>query len=447
MDALHVDTLPIGLARLDPDGCIAAANPAFLDWAGTTAADVVGTKLTDYAVHVVEDLYPDGSGPGPWMMRHVHDPHRAVLVARSPLPNGSLLTVMEASDRFAALMQLRQSYRLADRTSSRLGLVIDASVAFAEAHDESKLADVLAGSTARAYGAEQSVVYLVDERDGFQLAAGENPFAGMLDTESVKELASEVRQVLLLSSAADAEAVSPVLAEAMRRTGVEALLAAPIPRTEGSPYGFFGCFFRHPRQFDQEAAPLAGAFASQAGQALAALRLQRRLAHAAMHDETTGLPNRRLLEEQFTGSTPVWANGIAVIFLDLDGFKRVNDRLGHLAGDEVLRETGRRLQEAVRDGDIVARYGGDEFVVVCEVADPATAHEIAERLRESVQRPFRVAGSIVNVGASIGVALAASHRAGLSADQLVRAADQAMYRAKSRGGNLVVHDGEPLASA
>lgn len=445
MDSLDADSLPVGLARLDAEGRIAAANRAFLAWAEATRDEVLGRTILDFADHVEADLYPDGSGPGPWMMQHRRRPGRAVLVSRSPLPGGSLLTVVEASARFAALVELRRQYALADRTSARLGLVIDAAIAFNDAADETRLAQILAGTASRAYGAEQSAVYLVDELGGFRLAAGDTPFAGMLDSPTVTQLALGLRDVILLSSEADALRVSPALSAAMAASGVNALLAAPISREDGRPYGLFTCYFLHPRRFDQEAAPLADALASQAAQALATLRLQRRLAHAALHDETTGLPNRRLLEQQLT-SDPTTATSLAVIFLDLDGFKGVNDRLGHAAGDEVLRETARRLQEAVREGDIVARYGGDEFVVVCDVTDVAVISEIAERLRESVEAPFEVAGETVRVGASIGVSLAATQDVPRSTDQLVRAADQAMYRAKSRGGNLVVHD-EGFAAA
>ena len=440
MDSLPLDALPIGLVRVDAEGRIVEANRAFLDWAEIDESAARGGTILDVAAHVAEDLYPDGSGPGPWMMEHRAHPGRAVLVTRSALPEGALLTVVEASDRFAALLDLRRSYALADRTSARLGLVIDAAIAFSDAGDESRLAEVLARTAARAYGAEQSVVFLIAEQGGFALAAGENPFSGMLDTAAVSGLALGLRDVVLVSDDEQARALSPTIAAAMRETGVQALLAAPVAREDGRPYGLFGCFFRHPRRFDQEAVPLADALASQAAQALATLRLQQRLAHAAMHDEITGLPNRRRLEEQLTASAPAWLSSLAVIFLDLDGFKGVNDRLGHAVGDDVLRETGRRLQDAVREGDVVARYGGDEFVVVCEVADADAATEIAERLRESVERPFEVAGEEVRIGASIGVSLAATHGRRLTTEQLVRAADQAMYVAKSGGGNRVVHD-------
>src|SRR5690606_27331528 len=170
-------------------------------------------------------------------------------------------------------------------------------------------------------------------------------------------------------------------------------------------------------------APLAEALAGQAAQTLVTLRLQSRLAHAAMHDETTGLPNRRLLEERMREQVVGERHGRAVLFLDLDGFKAVNDEYGHPMGDEVLREVGKRLQATVREGDVVARYGGDEFVVVCGIAQTGDAAEIAERLRAAVRAPYPFLPAGVVVGASVGIALAAVGDEAGARDGLLRAAD------------------------
>jgi diguanylate cyclase (GGDEF)-like protein len=122
----------------------------------------------------------------------------------------------------------------------------------------------------------------------------------------------------------------------------------------------------------------------------------------------------------------------------------VNDALGHAAGDEVLRETGRRLQAVVRDGDVVARYGGDEFVVVCGVLAEDEATEIAERLRGAIAAPIDFLPDGFVLGVSIGVAVAPSHDGPTTLDGIIRAADHAMYLAKNDGGNRVVA-GRPVA--
>jgi diguanylate cyclase (GGDEF)-like protein len=173
-----------------------------------------------------------------------------------------------------------------------------------------------------------------------------------------------------------------------------------------------------------------------------------RLARQATHDSLTGLPNRvavldrlacALARQQHTGGL------LAVLFIDLDGFKPINDSLGHHAGDEVLCAVAARLRVLLREDDTVGRLAGDEFVVVAEsFATPAAAVAAAERLVEELSRPLTVGAGIgpreVSVGASVGLALA-DRTAGLMPDDLLRDADVAMYRAKQRGrGRVEVFD-------
>ncbi|MEV7532094.1 EAL domain-containing protein [Streptomyces hydrogenans] len=175
------------------------------------------------------------------------------------------------------------------------------------------------------------------------------------------------------------------------------------------------------------------------------VRLQAQLQHNAEHDPLTDLPNRALFTRrvgQALGGRRSSDPGTAVLFIDLDGFKAVNDRLGHQAGDDLLIQAARRLQDAVRSGDTAARLGGDEFAALIlgdglrdRAARETQVQEIADRLRLTLSRPYRVdGGTEVRVAASIGVAFA---EPGIGAGDLLRNADLAMYRAKAGGKDRV----------
>jgi diguanylate cyclase (GGDEF)-like protein/PAS domain S-box-containing protein len=160
----------------------------------------------------------------------------------------------------------------------------------------------------------------------------------------------------------------------------------------------------------------------------------------AHHDPLTGLPNRycfvELLSKEPSARPKNDNTSTAVIFCDLDRFKNINDKYGHLAGDEILVETARRLRTAVRPGDLIARIGGDEFCVVCEgLTNVREALEIAERIRHAVGEPTVVGDNELVVGVSVGVAW--SEGESINGDTLLQIADRAMYAAKTSGRNRV----------
>jgi len=154
--------------------------------------------------------------------------------------------------------------------------------------------------------------------------------------------------------------------------------------------------------------------------------------HQAGHDPLTGLPNRRALAELLAKGGEQ-----ALLVVDLDDFKPVNDRLGHAAGDELLITVARRLHMAVREADTVVRLGGDEFAVVVHDGNRTAAIGVAERIIEALAEPFSIAGAVVTIGASVGISAVTE-----DADRLMREADQAMYRVKqsSKGGYRVYSD-------
>jgi diguanylate cyclase (GGDEF)-like protein/PAS domain S-box-containing protein len=170
-------------------------------------------------------------------------------------------------------------------------------------------------------------------------------------------------------------------------------------------------------------------------------REEEQLVHRAMHDGLTGLPNREHFLERLRVAVARTkrpdASGTAVIFLDLDGFKRVNDGFGHEAGDALLVAVAERLREGLRPRDTAARFAGDEFVVIAEnVVSLDQARQLAIRLGRSIEEPFEIKGQPIEITVSIGVAM--TNELDAYAEDIVRGADAAMYEAKADGRNRVV---------
>jgi diguanylate cyclase (GGDEF)-like protein/PAS domain S-box-containing protein len=166
-------------------------------------------------------------------------------------------------------------------------------------------------------------------------------------------------------------------------------------------------------------------------------RMETELERLALYDPLTGLPNRALFADRLSHvlTRRGRRSAAAVYFLDVDRFKRINDSLGHAAGDEVLCEVAGRLQSVLRPEDTVARFGGDEFTILCEgVGGVLEAVAIADRLQRPLRQPVRAGGAELRLSASIGVALAEPGDVGIDGERLIDDADAAMYRAKERGG-------------
>jgi diguanylate cyclase (GGDEF)-like protein len=167
---------------------------------------------------------------------------------------------------------------------------------------------------------------------------------------------------------------------------------------------------------------------------------QAQLEHQATHDPLTGLPNRPLFQElgeQALARSDRYGTTVAVLFLDLDRFKPVNDSFGHAIGDELLVQVAGRLRTSVRRGDVVARFGGDEFVVLCEhPAGQTEMLELALRLIDALSEPVEIGGVMAMVGASVGIAIGGGGR--MTIDTLIRDADAALYQAKEEGRGRAV---------
>jgi diguanylate cyclase (GGDEF)-like protein/PAS domain S-box-containing protein len=189
------------------------------------------------------------------------------------------------------------------------------------------------------------------------------------------------------------------------------------------------------RELSGEELSFLRAVAHTLASALARQRTEQRMRHEALHDPLTGLANRTLLRDRLEHAiarSERERSATAVLFIDLDNFKSVNDSHGHAAGDAVLVESARRLHAAVRPGDTVARIGGDEFVALCEHADADSALAVARRLQEALRPTFTTGGVEHRLSASIGVALGDREP-----ERLLGDADAASYRAKAAGRGRV----------
>jgi diguanylate cyclase (GGDEF)-like protein len=232
---------------------------------------------------------------------------------------------------------------------------------------------------------------------------------------------------------------NPAGLPALARRGIQSAAAAPI-RQDGKPIGSLvvasALTGRRYRETEREALV---AFAEHASLAVSDADRTRHMLHSALHDALTGLPNRTLfsdrLEQRLVGGRRA-RGAAAVVFVDIDDLKRINDSLGHLVGDEVLVETARRLTAAVRTEDTVARLSGDEFTILLDaVGGEDEAVAAADRVLDAVRHPIVAGGRRLSLTASAGVRVA---RAGIDrAADVLRGADLAMYEAKGRGGDSV----------
>ena len=177
------------------------------------------------------------------------------------------------------------------------------------------------------------------------------------------------------------------------------------------------------------------------------VRLERFLRMEANHDPLTGLFNRRAFFDraqvafQLPSPGPSDGHRLALVMLDIDHFKAVNDQYGHPAGDMVLKEVARRAKSVLRDGDVLARYGGEEFIVLLNVISSDTARVAAERLRTVMDtEPVQVGDRAITVSVSVGLALRSSGSETLL--QTIERADANLYRAKRQGRNRVVDDAD-----
>lgn len=219
--------------------------------------------------------------------------------------------------------------------------------------------------------------------------------------------------------------------------GFRASWSIPIFSSDGAMLGTFTGYYRQPASPSQSDLEIITMASRLAGIAIEQRQLADQLAYQARHDALTGLPNRIQFRDRLQHAI-VQARQheqlVGLLYVDLDRFKLINDTLGHAAGDRLLYQVTQRLQKCIRPGDTLARMGGDEFtIVLSHLADPYGAVRVAQRILDVCQKPFPVIGHELFVTASIGISLYPTD--GDNTEELVRKADQALYRSKEHGKN------------
>ena len=228
----------------------------------------------------------------------------------------------------------------------------------------------------------------------------------------------------------------PVQLAAATGDGATRWLGVPLQSKDGA-IGALVVEYRDKAGYSDADGELLQFVATQLSTAIERKQVQARLHHLALHDPLTDLPNRNLFGRQLDATLVRAASRkahVALLYIDLDGFKQVNDRHGHPVGDLLLCEVAARLRGCLRERDVAGRIGGDEFVVLLDaLASPSHGVDIAERIRAALVPVFQLAEQPIHMSASIGVAIFPVD--GEDGEQLARAADHAMYRAKQAGGN------------
>jgi len=353
------------------------------------------------------------------------------------------------------------------RIAASLGLVLQAERATAErtyeqragravrelfeqgarAADVATVGRLLARVVAEVFGTDRVALHLTDGRGRVAQVFGVGVDAEMTAALRLSLAGADPSGSPVWSQATDQAA--PVLADDVRTVAVRpggfvetmqlrAFVALPLMSADGPVGMVVAGDVHHPRSWTTRDRALAAQLALEGGLVVDSARLRQHerahvaeLEHRAHHDDLTGLANRSRFLDRVGSALADGGPAGALLLVDLDGFKDVNDTHGHLVGDELLRVVARRLENAVRSGDLVARLGGDEFAVLLNTATAEEVQLTAERLARLVAEPVDVDGVTVRVHASVGMSVLDHTSRDVTA--LLRAADEAMYCAKRAG--------------
>jgi diguanylate cyclase (GGDEF)-like protein/PAS domain S-box-containing protein len=406
-----IETMHEGFFQVDSLGTVEFANSRLSEITGYSISEIVGQVADNLLVEeTIRDRLPGrtllGTGIGSEEytipLRNKHEKSTWVKLTAAPV-----ITPDGRSAAFGVVQDITEQRQAEEGLSQREAILERERAFFQQLFRNSPAGIVILDNGDRVVDANRAFV------DLFQFEVNEiagRKLGDFLVPERLESEAAEISGLVASEQAVERETIR------QRRDGSEvdvSILAYPIELKERR-IGAYAIF-------------------SDIGERKQA---ERKLYHEAFHDALTGLPNRTLLTERLERDLRRARRRsdyqFALMFIDLDRFKSINDTLGHAAGDELLQEMARRLESCLRPGDTTARLGGDEFVLILEdIKEVSDATRVAERVLESLAEPFRIAGQDVRSSGSIGIAF--SETGYERAEDLMRDADIAMYRAKTAG--------------
>ncbi|WP_233265337.1 sensor domain-containing protein [Leifsonia sp. AG29] len=441
------ERVPCGLLVTDAVGRVLRANTTFAGWLGRTPEELSGTALADLLEPGSRIFYETRLLPSLGLRGDVREVALSLIApdgddlfvmvnaTLDPQSEGepvALYALFPGSERRDYERQLLIARRSAEESEARTRVLQDATAAFADSRTDASLAQALADIVRSALNATVVAVHLAGSEPA--VAGGPIPVAITTLPGGTADLLDE-QDIRTWSVRDDADST---VSRGLRAARLETAVSVPLIR-DGTAAGAIACYFAREPEIDEHRLDMVRALGRQAVQTLGRIRLQGELAAIALQDPLTGLANRFLLGSRLAAAVveaEEREQPLALLFVDLDDFKTINDELGHAAGDELLRQVARRLVAAVRAEDLVCRYGGDEFIVVCRNTDEQHAAEIAERIRLAIREPIVGDGWERSISGSIGVTVGAG-AAILGGSELLHEADGAMYRSKSRGKDRV----------
>jgi len=442
---------PFGYVITDHNDVIVRTNTTFSDWTHFPPDQLLGRPFRDLLTAGAQLLYETRHLPVLRLQGYANEVLLQLVTARGTVlpilinaasvdvfgePREVRIGVLDASSRVSYERELLATQRSAESMAARVTVLQNASAAFASSISEVEIAETLSRIVADALVASAACVALVGASGGLEVRAGTDLLSGLIreDPQLLGATVLDFQKPVTVNSTEQDQERFPGVVAALREARLQTVAVFPI-MDDGIPIGVTAAFFGRERSLAASEDEMVLSVARQASQVLTRMRVQDQLAYAAQHDQLTGLANRAAIRDRITlglAAARQAAQPLSLMFLDLDGFKNVNDRLGHHVGDAILIEVAKRLAASVRASDIVGRYGGDEFVVLCTSAGPREAAAISRRIHTEIRTAFSDAAEF-EISASIGIATSEASENIVSIDELIGAADAAMYESKRLG--------------